>query len=53
MVFLLISVAYFTHAERKILSAIQRRRSPNVIGFLQSLSDGLKLLTNEQIPRIF
>lgn len=52
MVFLLISVAYFTHAERKILGAVQRRRGPNVIGvfgLLQPLSDGLKLLTNEQI----
>ena len=29
---LLISVAYFTLAERKILGAIQRRRGPNVIG---------------------
>ena len=47
MVFLLISVAYFTHAERKILGAVQRRRGPNVIGvfgLLQPLSDGLKLL---------
>jgi NADH-quinone oxidoreductase subunit H len=52
MVFLLISVAYFTHAERKILGAVQRRRGPNIIGvfgLLQPLSDGLKLLTNEQI----
>lgn len=49
---LLIAVAYFTHAERKILAAVQRRRGPNVIGtfgLLQPLSDGLKLLTNEQI----
>jgi NADH-quinone oxidoreductase subunit H len=52
MICLLISVAYFTHAERKILGAVQRRRGPNVIGvfgLLQPLSDGLKLLTNEQI----
>jgi NADH-quinone oxidoreductase subunit H len=52
MVGLLIAVAYFTHAERKILGAVQRRRGPNVIGvfgLLQPLSDGLKLLTNEQI----
>ena len=51
-VLLLISVAYFTHAERKILGAVQRRRGPNVIGIfglLQPLSDGLKLFTNEQI----
>jgi len=49
---LLISVAYFTLAERKILGAIQRRRGPNVIGvygLLQPLSDGLKLLVKETV----
>jgi len=49
---LLISVAYFTLAERKILGAIQRRRGPNVIGvygLLQPLSDGFKLLVKETI----
>jgi NADH:ubiquinone oxidoreductase subunit H len=49
---LLISVAYFTLVERKILGAIQRRRGPNVIGvygLLQPLSDGLKLLTKEAL----
>ena len=49
---LLISVAYFTLAERKILGAIQRRRGPNVIGvfgLLQPLSDGLKLFVKEAI----
>lgn len=49
---LLISVAYFTLAERKILGAIQRRRGPNVIGvfgLLQPLSDGFKLLIKETI----
>lgn len=49
---LLISVAYFTLAERKILGAIQRRRGPNVVGIyglLQPLSDGLKLLIKETI----
>jgi len=48
---LLISVAYFTLAERKILGAIQRRKGPNVIGvwgLLQPLSDGLKLLLKSQ-----
>ncbi len=42
----LIAVAFFTVAERKIMGAIQRRRGPNVIGFmglLQALADGLKL----------
>jgi NADH-quinone oxidoreductase subunit H len=49
---LLISVAYFTLAERKIMGSIQRRRGPNVIGLfglLQPLSDGLKLFTKETI----
>jgi len=49
---LLISVAYFTLAERKILGAIQRRRGPNVIGvygLTQPLSDGLKLLVKETV----
>ena len=49
---LLISVAYFTLAERKIMGSIQRRKGPNVIGFLgllQPLADGLKLFTKETI----
>jgi len=49
---LLISVAYFTIAERKIMGAIQRRRGPNVVGFiglLQPLADGLKLFVKEMI----
>jgi NADH-quinone oxidoreductase subunit H len=49
---ILISVAYFTLAERKILGAIQRRMGPNVIGtygLLQPLSDGFKLLVKETI----
>jgi NADH-quinone oxidoreductase subunit H len=52
IVFVLISVAFFTHAERKILAAVQRRRGPNVIGvygLLQPLADGLKLLVKEAI----
>ena len=49
---LLISVAYFTLAERKIMGIIQRRKGPNVIGFvglLQPLADGLKLFVKETI----
>ena len=49
---LLIAVAYFTLAERKILGAIQRRKGPNVVGvygLLQPLSDGLKLFAKETI----
>jgi len=49
---LLIGVAYFTLAERQLISAIQRRRGPNVVGLfgiIQPLADGLKLLTKETI----
>jgi len=47
---LLISVAFFTVAERKVMGIIQRRKGPNVIGYLgmlQALADGLKLFVKE------
>lgn len=50
VVCLLITIAYYTIAERKIIAAIQRRRGPNVVGFwglLQPLADGLKLVAKE------
>ncbi len=49
---LLIAVAYFTLFERKVISSMQRRRGPNVVGFfglLQPLADGLKLLIKETV----
>lgn len=49
---LLISVAYFTLVERKVMGSIQRRRGPNVVGYLgllQPLADGLKLFVKETI----
>jgi NADH-quinone oxidoreductase subunit H len=49
---LLIAVAFFTVAERKIMGSIQRRRGPNVVGIwglLQALADGLKLVLKEII----
>jgi NADH-quinone oxidoreductase subunit H len=49
---LLISVAYFTLAERKIMGAIHRRRGPNVVGvygLLQPLADGFKLFVKETV----
>lgn len=52
IIFLLIAVAYFTIAERKIMGGIQRRKGPNVVGFsglLQPLADGLKLFVKETI----
>ena len=52
ILYVLISVAFFTHAERKILAATQRRRGPNVIGaygILQPLADGFKLLVKEAV----
>lgn len=49
---LIISIAFFTIAERKIMASIQRRRGPNVVGFwglLQPFADGLKAITKEII----
>lgn len=48
----LISVAYLTLAERKIMGAMQQRTGPTVVGFwglLQPLADGLKLFLKETV----
>lgn len=49
---LLVSIAFFTIAERKIMGSIQIRKGPNIIGYvglLQPLADGFKLFVKESI----
>jgi NADH-quinone oxidoreductase subunit H len=49
---LLLSIAYFTYAERKVLAYSQLRKGPNVVGpmgLFQPIADGLKLLMKETV----
>jgi NADH:ubiquinone oxidoreductase subunit H len=52
----ILSIAFFTVLERKILASIQRRRGPNMIGIygiLQAIADAIKLLNKEtNIPSL-
>src|SRR5467141_534914 len=52
LVILLIAVAYFLLADRKIWAAVQIRRGPNVVGpwgLLQSFADLLKFVVKEPV----
>jgi NADH-quinone oxidoreductase subunit H len=48
----LLSVAYLTYAERKVLGGMQRRQGPMTVGplgLLQPIADGIKLFSKETI----
>lgn len=48
----LLAVAYYTYAERKVLGAMQRRQGPMTVGpfgLLQPIADGIKLFSKETI----
>lgn len=52
VIFILLTVAYLTLLERKILGNIQKRKGPTIVGFfglLQPFADALKLLLKETI----
>lgn len=49
---ILLSVAFITVIERKVIGSIQRRIGPNVVGYyalLQPFADALKLVIKEQV----
>lgn len=49
---ILLVMAYYTYAERKVMGAMQRRQGPMTVGpfgLLQPIADGIKLLSKETI----
>jgi NADH:ubiquinone oxidoreductase subunit H len=53
---ILLRVAFLTLVERKILSFIQLRKGPNLVGILgliQPIGDGLKLVSKQTIYNLF
>lgn len=54
---LLIAIAFYTLAERKVMGGAQRRQGPHTVGslelgisgFLQPVGDGLKLIIKEMV----
>ena len=52
IVAVLLSVAYLTYVERKVLGAMQKRQGPMMVGpfgLLQPIADGVKLFCKETI----
>lgn len=53
---IILSVAYITLLERKLMGAVQRRIGPNKVGYLgliQPLMDGVKLILKENILPLY
>ncbi|MBL0318223.1 MAG: NADH-quinone oxidoreductase subunit NuoH [Alphaproteobacteria bacterium] len=49
---LIVSVAYLTYAERRVIAFMQLRKGPNVVGpfgLLQPIADAVKLISKEMI----